>query len=86
MPKPGPRRVHRYSDEFKAHAVRLSERRGVEVQAVAEALAIHPFMLSRWRKQVWDGVITVASKKVDPDIAAELKELRKLKRKYPLLE
>jgi len=57
-----------------------------EVQSVAEALAIHPFMLSRWRKQSRDGALVVKKKNVDPDVAAELKELRKLKRKYRLLE
>src|SRR5438309_1893740 len=30
---------------------------GVEVQTVAKALDIHPFMLSRWRKEVRDGVL-----------------------------
>ena len=86
MGKQAPRKVYRYSDDFKAQAVRLSELPGVEVQEVAEALAIHPFMLSRWRKQVREGVIVVKNKKVDPEVAAELKALRKLKRKYKLLE
>jgi len=47
-------RVHRYSVEFKLSAVRLSELPDVQVQQVAEALDIHPFMLSRWRKRVRD--------------------------------
>ena len=54
MPRAGPKKVHRYSLEFKRTAVKLSQLRGVEVQAVAEALDIHPFMLSRWRKEVRD--------------------------------
>jgi transposase-like protein len=29
----------------------------IQVQAVAAALDIHPFMLSKWRKQVRDGVL-----------------------------
>ncbi len=44
-----------YSLEFKLKAVKLSQLKGVEVQAVANALEIHPFMLSRWRKEVRDG-------------------------------
>ena len=44
-------KVQRYRLEFKLQAVKLSGLAGVEVQAVAEALAIHPFMLSRWRKE-----------------------------------
>ena len=45
-------RAHRYSLEFKLSAVRLSKLPGVQVQQVTDALDIHPFMLSRWRKQV----------------------------------
>ncbi len=47
MPRAGPRKVQRYSLEFKRKAVKLSQLKGVEVQAVADALEIHPFMLSR---------------------------------------
>ena len=43
----GPKKVHRYSVEFKLTAVKLSRMPGVEVQTVAEALAIHPIMLSQ---------------------------------------
>ncbi|MGH6612182.1 MAG: transposase, partial [Burkholderiaceae bacterium] len=50
MPAPGPRTINRYSDEFKATAVRLSELPGVSVGEVADSLYIHPFMLSRWRR------------------------------------
>jgi len=49
MPKPGPRTTNKYSDEFKATAVRLSQLPGVEVQDVAASLYIYPFMLSCWR-------------------------------------
>jgi transposase len=55
MPRPGPRTTNKYSDRFKATAVRLSELPGVAVQDVAESLYIHPFMLSRWRKQMREG-------------------------------
>jgi transposase len=57
MPRAGPRKVQRYSLEFKLKAVKLSQLKGVEVQAVADALEIHPFMLSRWRKEARDGVL-----------------------------
>lgn len=57
MPRPGPRTTYRYSDRFKATAVRLSELPGVAVQDVAESLYIHPFMLSRWRKQAREAKI-----------------------------
>ena len=52
-----PRRTNRYTLEFKLQAVKLSHMDGVQVRDVAEALDIHPFMLSRWRKEVRDGLI-----------------------------
>jgi transposase len=82
MPKPGPRTTFKYSDEFKSTAVRLSELAGVEVQEVAASLYIHPFMLSRWRKQAREGQIVSKGVEVDKQVAAELKELRKIKMAY----
>ena len=55
MPRSGPRKLHRYSDDFKRTAVRLSQQPGIQVQTVATALAIHPVMLSKWRKDAGDG-------------------------------
>ena len=86
MPKPGPRTTYRYSDEFKATAVRLSELPGVEVQDVAASLYIHPFMLSRWRKDAREGRIMTKAVKLDRETAAELRELRKLKKAYQRLQ
>jgi len=57
MPRAGPRKVQRYTLEFKLKAVKLSQLKGVEVQAVADALEIHPFMLSKWRKDAREGVL-----------------------------
>ena len=85
----GPVKVRRYSLEFKLKAVKLSQLVGIEVQAVAEALEIHPFMLSRWRKEARDGVLRgrVSGPKVAsvPD-ARQVKQLQALRRKYAVLE
>jgi transposase len=86
MPRPGPRTTYKYSDQFKATAVRLSQLRGVSVQEVADSLYIHPFMLSRWRKEAREGLIVTKGVQVDKDVAAELKELRKLKREHERLK
>jgi transposase len=86
MRRPGPRTTNRYSDRFKATAVRLSELPGVEVQDVAESLYIHPFMLSRWRKQAREGEIMTKGVQVEKDVAAELKELRRVKKQYERLK
>ena len=51
----GPVKAHRYTIEFKLKAVKLSSLKGVQVQDVAEALDIHPIMLTRWRKEAREG-------------------------------
>lgn len=86
MPKPGPRTVYRYSANFKATAVRLSQLPGVMVRDVATSLCIHPFMLSKWRKQAREGLILTKGVEIDKEVAAELKELRKLKKDYERLK
>lgn len=75
-----------YSEKFKATAVKLSQLKGVAVMDVAESLAIHPIMLSRWRKQVRDGLIDTEGIEVDKAELAELKELRRVKRQYERLK
>jgi transposase len=59
---------------------------GVSVQDVAESLYIHPFMLSLWRKQAREGLIVTKGVEVDREIAAELKELRKIKKAHERLK
>ena len=86
MPKPGPRTTNKYSDRFKASAVRLSELPGVAVQDVAASLYIHPFMLSRWRKEAREGRIMTKDVQVKKDVAAELKALRRVKKEYERLK
>jgi transposase len=82
----GPRKVHRYTAEFKMKAVKLSSLKGVLIQDVAEALDIHPFMLSRWRKEVREGLL-----KVRVDVLPGILEQRRveqfsaLKRQYAML-
>jgi len=86
MPTPGPRTTYKYTNEFKATAVRLSQLPGVAVQDVAESLYIHPFMLSRWRKQAREGVIVTKGIAVEKEVAAELKALRRMKKEYERLK
>ena len=85
MPKPGPRRVHKYELEFKLKAVQLSCQPGVFVKDVAASLCIHPFMLSRWRKQVNDGVLTGRVSELDLTSVAELQRLREIEGSYKRL-
>jgi transposase len=83
MPRSGPRKIYRYSDEFKLTAVRLSQQPGMQVQTVAAALEIHPFMLSKWRKDVKDGRLRGRPPKApSPGPAREIAQLQALERKY----
>ena len=86
MAKPGPRKTQRYSLEFKATAVRISELPDVLIQDVADALDIHPFMLSRWRKLAREGLIVTKGIELDLESVSELKRLRTLEKKYKLLQ
>ena len=89
MPRAGPRKVQRYSLEFKLKAVKLSQLKGVEVQAVADALEIHPFMLSRWRKEARDGVLrgrVSMPLAVQVPSARDVKRLQALQRAHAVLQ
>jgi transposase len=90
MPRAGPRKVQRYSLEFKLKAVKLSQLKGVEVQAVADALEIHPFMLSRWRKEVRDGVlrgrVSLPSAVKKTPLARDMRRFQALQRAHVLLQ
>lgn len=78
MARAGPKKVHRYSLEFKRSAVKLSQLSGVQVQAVAAALDIHPFMLSRWRKEARDGMLRGGGPAHRPRIRPPVREIRRL--------
>ena len=80
------RKVNQYSEEFKATAVGLSSLPGVLIQDVASSLDIHPFMLSRWRKEVREGKIVRKRVHLEPQRKAELKRLREVERRYKMLQ
>src|SRR4051794_21867096 len=87
MPRAGPRTVRKYSDEFKLTAVRLSQQPGIQVKTVAAALAIHPFMLSKWRKDARDGRLRGRMTKAPPPgPAREIARLQALEQKYAALQ
>ena len=85
MAKPGPQKINRYGDAFKLNAVAMSHQPGVLVKDVAESLCIHPFMLSKWRKQLRDGVLAGKTPALDTASVAELKRLRELERQHKRL-
>lgn len=87
MPRAGPKKLQKYSTDFKLTAVRLSKQPGLQVQAVAAALDIHPFMLSRWRKEVRDGTLRGRpSQALQTGPVREIAKLQALERAHALLQ
>lgn len=88
MPKPGLRKIDRYSETFKATAVKLANLEGLLKQDIAESIDIHPFMLSRWIKKVREGKIVAKGKKVelDSETVTELSRLKKLEKDHERLK
>jgi transposase len=58
------------------------------VQTVAQALDIHPIMLSRWRQEVRDGVLRGRAPRIaiKAPPTRELKRLQALEREHALLQ
>jgi transposase len=88
----GPKKVHRYSNEFKIQAVRLSLHPEIQTQDVAHALDIHPFMLSKWKKDYREGRLRLADESAGLSLPKVLRapkadpEKRALKRQVKQLE
>jgi transposase len=87
MPRAGPKQIQQYALEFKRAAVRLSEIPDLEVQVVAEALAIHPAMLSRWRREARQGILRGGrSGPLKTPPVREIRRLQELERAHALLK
>jgi transposase len=86
MGTPGPQKIHRYGIAFKLRAVQMSNQPGVLIKDVAESLCIHPFMLSRWRKQVRDGELVGKAAPIDATSVAELRRLREVEQQFKRLQ
>jgi len=88
----GPKKVKRYSNEFKIQAVRLSLHPEIQTQDVAHALDIHPFMLSKWKKDYREGKLKLAANAAGLSLPEALRspvqdlEKRELKRRVKRLQ
>src|SRR4249919_3369986 len=82
----GPQKINRYGIEFKLKAVQMSHQPGVLIKDVAESLCIHPFMLSKWRKQVREGALKGRAPALEPAAVAELQRLREVEQRYKRLQ
>jgi len=101
MPKYNqPRKTWQYTKDFKIKAVKLSHQDGIQVKQVAAGLDIHPFMLSRWRKEYREGKLqgdnqkrvtvnknkrTISVKKLTENARLK-KEIERLKKENDLLK
>jgi transposase len=84
MPKyTQPKKTWFYPVDFKIKAVQLSLRDDVSSKDVAQALDIHPLMLSRWRKEYREGKFLIKPRySSNNELMAKLpnkKELNKIK-------
>ena len=81
MPKYSqPRKTWQYSNEFKAKAVELTYLDDIKIKDVAKTLDIHPFMLSRWRKEYREGKIVADKQNKVTCLNKEKNELDRLKK------
>ncbi|WP_420843694.1 transposase [Marinobacter salexigens] len=84
------KKTKQYSTEFKVKAVEWSHQAHRSVKSVAEALDIHPFMLSRWRKEYREGKFAMKRVKKAPAEAKqqikEQDEISRLKRQIAELQ
>jgi transposase len=91
MGQAGPKKTQEYGVEFKRAAVQLSHRPGIQVRVVADALDIHPFMLSRWRKEFREGRLRPRGQRPEPRARRvprerEIQRLQELEREHRLLQ
>ena len=82
----GPSKIKQYSLEFKLKSVQLSDQPGVLIKDVADSLCVHPFMLSKWRKQVRDGELAGDPPALEPQEVAELQRLRDVEQQFKRLQ
>lgn len=86
MARTGPVKIKNYGLDFKLRAVQLSHQSSVLVKDVADSLGIHPFMLSKWRKQVRDGELVGKPPPIEPVAVAELQRLREVEKQFKRLQ
>jgi transposase len=86
MPRAGQPTIKNYGLDFKLRAVQLSQQPNVLVKDVADSLGIHPFMLSKWRKQVRDGELAGKPPPIEPVAVAELQRLRDVEKQFKRLQ
>ncbi|OYD22580.1 hypothetical protein B6S09_15150 [Oceanimonas baumannii] len=83
------KKTRQYTNEFKVRAVKLTYLSGRSVKGVAESLDIHPFMLSRWRKEYREGKIVADKRRKaesKPKALSENERIRNLEKQVAELK
>ena len=69
----------RYSEEFKAEAVKAIENNGGNVSATARQLGLPMQTLANWQRKANQGKLK-GTKQYDPELVSALEEIKRLKR------
>ena len=77
---PNPDKRRKYNAAFRTEALRLAEQ-SRSTQAAARALNIDPKRIYQWQKAAQTPVAAALGAALDPDTAAELRQLRALARR-----
>ena len=73
------KKVKRYSEEFKAEAVKAIENNGSNVSATARQLGLPMQTLANWQRKANQGKLK-GTKQYDPELVSALEEIKRLKR------
>ena len=73
------KKVKRYSEEFKAEAVKAIENNGGNVSATARQLGLPMQTLANWQRKANQGKLK-GTKQYDPELVSALEEIKRLKR------
>ena len=81
------KRLPRYGLDFKLKAVKMTQIPGIQVQAVAEGLDVHPVMLSRWRQEWKEGRLKDVKPRpaISKRVVREIQRLQELEKAHRLL-
>ena len=73
------KKVKRYSEEFKAEAVKAIENNGGNVSGTARQLGLPMQKLANWQRKANQGKLK-GTKQYDPELVSALEEIKRLKR------
>jgi len=73
------KKAKRYSEEFKAEAVKAIENNGGNVSATARQLGLPMQTLANWQRKANQGKLK-GTKQYDPELVLALEEIKRLKR------